>query len=56
MVYVVRKTFDWQEDLVKYKFPIIGRCTDSSYRFHRKLSWKGKFRKWLGIRKPKENE
>ena len=42
MAFVVSKTFDWQEDLENYKFDFItiSKGLASSYRVHRKLSWK----------------
>jgi len=56
MAFVVRKTFDWEEDRKNYKLDVvtISKGLANSYRVHKKLSWKGRLRKWLKIQKPKE--
>lgn len=56
MAYVVRKTFDWEEDRQNYKFPAFCRVdkgTVNTYLLHRKLSWKGWLRRLFRMKKPK---
>lgn len=56
---LVIKNFEWQEDIDNFDFTkwcVANKSVSNSFRVYYKLTWKGKFRKLFGIKKPKESE
>ena len=54
MALVLRKKFDWQEDIDNFDFTAwckANRGLSKTFRVEHKLSWKGKLRKFFGVKK-----